>query len=345
MTDNYDELIEIDDEEEKLKKRLKMSKERSKAILKERIKKSAHYNRPRLGCSKKVVMDFRSHVNFAYSHNQTGEFMGFLFAWFIFFFVIVTVAVIHEQYLFLLAPTISLFAYHLYLSIRELNVYLGFFFLLQLILQISIIFVRHHGIIFGVVSLLFTGVHIFIRANLMSLRFYLRVCIVVGIAYIGVGMKELDTFQFQDLFFLYFLLVLSVIWIFVNKLTLLQLLFVWVPRSMNLFFKKTCCRPKVNFKFKDLYLEGDRYILKGRLTRTALPHLLLLLRSLGRHVRRLSLGPAPLPQRHDLHQSGRLRALALPLPALLLHPAEEISPCPEQGLHAHPPLVLRKPHV
>ena len=108
-------------------------------------------------------------------------------------------------------------------------------------------------------------VHIVINSNLPSLRFYLKVCIIYAIGFLGVGMKFWEMFMYNEQFLLFYLIILSIIWIIINKFTILQLLFVWIPESINLFFKNTCCKPKLRFNYRDIYKKGDKFILKGNI--------------------------------------------------------------------------------
>jgi hypothetical protein len=264
MNTDYEELVDANDEEEKLKKRLKMKRERSEHILQDRVKKSALFNTPRLGLCKKISFDFNSHVNYLYSESQTGTFFLFLIGCFIFFFSIVTVAVLHYQYDFILAPTLCLFIYHFITAAMRVNLYEGGFFFIQIILQVLLLFLPAHAFIYGFVSLTFTIIHLFVNANLKSLRFYLRVCLVYGFAYLGFGMKQWDTFMFVKLFYLYYLIALAIFWIILNKLTLLQLLFIWIPQFIKLIFTRTCCKPKLRYDYKDVFKHDNKFIMKGK---------------------------------------------------------------------------------
>ena len=175
-----------------------------------------------------------------------------------------TVAVIHHQYVFLLAPSLTLFLYHFVISAMKVKLYSGLFFFIQFTLQILLMFIPHHAIIFGIICLILCVIHIVVNSNLPSLRFYMKVSLISGIGYLGLGMKFWDVFQYNDLYFLYFLIILAVFWIIINKMTLLQLLFIWIPESIKLFFRNTCCKPKVRFNYKQIFKKGNRFILKGK---------------------------------------------------------------------------------
>ena len=241
-----------------------MKKERSKEIVSKTIVSSAKYNSPRLSCCGKISYDFRSFINYVYTDKHTGNYFLFLFICFIFFFIIVTVAVIHHQFVFLLAPTITLFLYHFVISAMKVKLYEGLFFFIQFTLQVLLMFIPHHAFILGFICLILCVMHIVLNSNLPSLRFYLKVSIICGFAYIGLGMKFWDIFQFSDLYFLFCSIILALIWIIINKLTILQLFFIWIPESIKLFFRTTCCKPKIRFNYKQIFKKGDRFIMKGK---------------------------------------------------------------------------------
>lgn len=334
MKADYEELKDLDDEEEKLKKRLEIGRERSKAILSNQIKTSANYHSERLRCCAKLSFDFRNFINPLYSDNKTGVFFLVLFLCFIFFFAIVSVAVINHQFMFLLVPTLALFVYHFILEARAINLYGAAFFLIQIALQVTLLFKPTHGVIYGIVSLVVTVIHLVVKSRFPSLRFYLKVCIVYGLGYIGIGMKSLETFEVNDYFFLYYLILLSIFWIVLNKFTLLQLLFIWIPAAIKLFFKRTCCKPRPLFDLRAIYKRGDRYILKGNLTRAAVPHVLLLLGGLGGFSGDFPGRFEALRGSAGLHQDRRIRPVAVPLCAVLLQSAAIVHSGQKQGLHA-----------
>ena len=284
MNADYEELVDAEDEEEQLKRRLEMKKERSKAILSNQIKSSGHYRREHLRCFTKLSFDFRTFVNYVYSDNQTGVYLLFLFVCFIFFFSTVSVAVVNLQFMFLLVPAFVLFVYHFVQEARTVNLYGAAFFFIQAFLEILLIFMPNHGIIIGIVSLIFTGIHLVVKANIYSLRFYLKVSLIYGLGYIGVGMKQIERYAFNNMFLLYYLIFLALVWIILNKFTLLQLIFIWIPQGFKLFFKRTRCKPRPRFDYREIYKFGDRFIVKGYLTRIAFSHILLVYCSMGSHV-------------------------------------------------------------
>lgn len=262
MTD-YIELNEENDEEQKLKKRIQKRKERSKDIVDERLKKDPHYKVQNFSCFAKIKLDLKNHINYVYTNKIKGTVFFFLFMCFFIWFPLTSYFTLHHLYRFALTPSIILFIYHLVIAIMSYNVYLSGFFIVQLAIQVLMIFYPDHFIAYSIFSLLFTTIHLFISANLLDLRFYLRVCIIYGLAYIGIAMNLTYTFNVQQFFLFYYSIFLAVVMLIICKITIFQFFFLWLPRAISLFFRVTCLKPEMNFDHKNQYLRDRKYIMKG----------------------------------------------------------------------------------
>lgn len=261
----YEELIDIEDDEEtqKIKKRIERGKNRGREIIQTRIKDSKNYKKPKFGCFSKIRHDFSSYINYRYSFNKNGNHFLFLLVTFIIAFTFYSFMMMHHMYIMLLIPTGILFIYHFIMAVRAYNVYLGGFFFIQLALQVTMLFYQNHFVAFGITSLVFTIIHLFVAANWLDLRFYLRVCILLGILYMGLGIKQTDKYIDDDYYFFYFMIFLGLVNIAINKFTLFQLLVFWIPQTIKLFFVNTCCGPKIQFKYKEVWIYREKYIMKG----------------------------------------------------------------------------------
>lgn len=261
----YEELqdIEEEDELEKMKKRIKRQKERSSEVIRERLKKDPLYKKGRLGCYSKLKLDFTNHINYLYSENKPGKFFLFLFFCYMISFPFCAYMFFHAQYYFILVPSMVLFAYHCVMSMIKLKIYPAIFFLVQFGVQLSIVFWPNKFVLYGFASCIFTTIHLFVNAKLTNLVFYLRVCIIFGVSYFGIAIKQTDKFSVENYYFLYFGILLALVNIVINKLTVLQLLCIWIPQTIKLFFRTTCCEPSIKFEFKGVYLHNNKFILKG----------------------------------------------------------------------------------
>ena len=260
----YKELDDLDDEEtQMIKRRIERGKQRGNDIIHQRLKDNRNYSKPKLGCFTKLRHDFSSYINFKYSFTKNGNHFMFLLLVFLITFTFVSFMLMHHMYNMLMIPTMILFLYHFIQSLRKVNLYLGVFFFVQFGLQVTMLFYDDHMVAFGISSLIFTCIHLFASANLLDLRFYLRVCLLLGVLYIGIGLKDIQRYRFYDYYFFYFLIFLALVNVFINKFCLFQLVVFWIPQSIKLFFISTCCKPKIQFDFKSIYLFNKKYILKG----------------------------------------------------------------------------------
>lgn len=254
---------EDDDEEEKLKKRIQKRKERSKEIIDTRLKKDPYYKVANLSCFIKIKLDLQNHINYVYTNNTKGTVFFFLFMCFFIFFPLTAYFTLHHLYRFVLTPSIILFIYHLVFAIMSYNVYLAFFFIIQLAIQVLMIFYPDHFIAYSVCSIIPTIIHLFISANLLDLRFYLRVCILYGLAYVGIAMNHTYTFNVQEFFIFYYAIFLAIVIILICKITLFQFFLMWLPRAIGLFFRMTCFKSDINFDNKNQFMRDRKYIMKG----------------------------------------------------------------------------------